>query len=295
MSEINKGILIFKEWLVSMEKLPPKEYKKMIIAMCDYQFNDVPPPEFTGKSALVAPIIFPCLQRRKEASAKGQKGADARYRSTNASVETASAEQPSKSTKASVKEPFSSPSDTGSANSSANGSANGSVNNSADGSANGSAIGNRIEEYSKEKNSKEEYSIEERSKGKNASEAFSATQGRAKDANALAQENKQEDFLKKRYGYYSNVLLTEEEYHRIKSTIPDADEYINKFSRKLNDKGYQYDDHATTILDWWKKDSGLPSNNRQAEPSDEPQGSFDTDEFFELAVRRSLGENAVGG
>ena len=296
MSEINKGILFFKEWMVSLEQLPPKAFKAMIIAMCEYQFNDVPPPEFTGKSAIVASIIFPCLQRRKEAAAKGHKGAEARYGSANAPVETTPTEQPSKSARATAKQPSSSLSATDSANSAATGSANSSANSTANGTANGtansSAIGNRIEEYSKEKKSKEEYSIEERNIGKNACEAFSATEERAKASDALAQENKQEDFLKKRYGYYGNVLLTDEEYDRIRSTIPNADEYVDKFSRKLHDKGYRYDNHAEAILNWWKKDSSLPSNNQQAAPRDESFGSFDTDEFFQLAVRKSLGNGA---
>ena len=280
MSEINKGILFFKEWMVSLAQLPPKEFKAMIIAMCEYQFNDVPPPKFTGKSAIVASIIFPCLQRRKEAAARGHKGAEARYGSANAPVEATPTESQSSSRAATAKQPSSSLSATDSANGSANGTANGTAN------------GNRIEEYSKEKKSKEEHSIEERSIGKNACEAFSATEERAKASDTLAQENKQEDFLKKRYGYYGNVLLTDEEYDRIRSTIPNADEYVDKFSRKLHDKGYRYDDHANTILDWWKKDSALPSNNQQATPREESLGSFDTDEFFRLAVRKSLGNGA---
>ena len=292
MSEINKGILFFKEWMVSLAQLPPKEFKAMIIAMCEYQFNDVPPPKFTGKSAIVASIIFPCLQRRKEAAARGHKGAEARYGSANAPVEATPTESQSSSRAATAKQPSSSLSATDSANGTANSTANGSANGTANSTANSTANGNRIEEYSKEKKSKEEHSIEERSIGKNACEAFSATEERAKASDTLAQENKQEDFLKKRYGYYGNVLLTDEEYDRIRSTIPNADEYVDKFSRKLHDKGYRYDDHANTILDWWKKDSALPSNNQQATPREESLGSFDTDEFFRLAVRKSLGNGA---
>ena len=155
MSEINKGILFFKEWMVSLAQLPPKEFKAMIIAMCEYQFNDVPPPKFTGKSAIVASIIFPCLQRRKEAAARGHKGAEARYGSANAPVEATPTESQSSSRAATAKQPSSSLSATDSANGSANGTANstanGTANGSANGTANGTANGNRIEEYSKEK------------------------------------------------------------------------------------------------------------------------------------------------
>ena len=78
MSEIDKGVLFFREWLESMDKLSPREYKKLVTAIYQYQLNDVPPPSFTGMTEMLATIIFPCIKRRKEASSFGRFGADKR-------------------------------------------------------------------------------------------------------------------------------------------------------------------------------------------------------------------------
>ena len=63
------------------------------------------------------------------------------------------------------------------------------------------------------------------------------------------------------------------------------DDYIEFYFKKVEKRGYQYDDHASTILSWWQKDK-----HRWCSQPTEEGSSFDTDEFFEAALRRSYGD-----
>ena len=62
-----------------MERLSAKEYKALMIAIYNAQINNIPPPEFTGSSKIVATMIFPCLERRKAQSEHGYLGAVAKH------------------------------------------------------------------------------------------------------------------------------------------------------------------------------------------------------------------------
>ncbi|MBQ1965268.1 MAG: hypothetical protein II348_01160 [Clostridia bacterium] len=92
------------------------------------------------------------------------------------------------------------------------------------------------------------------------------------------------------YGTHNNVLLTEREKNAIESEhgIPQA--YIDHFSNALKIKGYQYASHYSAILEWWERDKTSP---RWQSETQQQNGSFDTDDFFAAAVRKSLGEDFV--
>ena len=94
------------------------------------------------------------------------------------------------------------------------------------------------------------------------------------------------------WGRYGNVILSTEEYLSLSRRIPDVSAYIDRFSEKLKEKGYRYSNHFKAILDWWERDRHLGpvgSHSSGRQDGEEPrQGSFDTDSFFEAAVRRSL-------
>ena len=85
-------------------------------------------------------------------------------------------------------------------------------------------------------------------------------------------------------GKHQNVVLTDEAYALlIKSGIPD--EYIDYFSERLETGKYHYSDHYAAIKKWWEKDKVLaPWNGQQKQH----KGSFDTDEFFQAALNRSM-------
>lgn len=86
---------------------------------------------------------------------------------------------------------------------------------------------------------------------------------------------------KKPFGQFENVMLTEEEYEALKKKIPDADHRIEIFSCKLKAKGYRYEDHFATILLWFAEEKNQSKTKK---------GSFDIDDFFEAALRRTYGE-----
>lgn len=84
------------------------------------------------------------------------------------------------------------------------------------------------------------------------------------------------------YGEFKNVVLAPSDHERLVSMFGEkvAGELIDNLSRKLKSKGYKYEDHYATILIWAQKDG--------VKPITEASGSFDTNEFFELALARSF-------
>lgn len=84
------------------------------------------------------------------------------------------------------------------------------------------------------------------------------------------------------YGTHHNVRLTDAQYKDIKEKIPNADSYIDYFSERLKAKGYTIKDHHGTILEWWEKDKEKQMKR------EEPQGSFDTDDFFQAALKKGF-------
>lgn len=87
---------------------------------------------------------------------------------------------------------------------------------------------------------------------------------------------------KKIFGCFENVEMSVEDRERLTSMFGEtvASELVDNLSRKLKSKGYKYEDHYATILIWAQKDG--------VKPITEASGSFDTNEFFELALARSF-------
>ena len=80
------------------------------------------------------------------------------------------------------------------------------------------------------------------------------------------------------FGNFANVLLSEEEYTKLKQLIPNFPDYLERFSAKVAAKGYHYEDHYAALCAWYADDK-----------KDEPNSSFDIDEFFEAAMKRTYG------
>ena len=61
---------------------------------------------------------------------------------------------------------------------------------------------------------------------------------------------------KKRYGEFNNVLLTDEQYNKLRDKYSDngAKDWIEILSRGIASKGYKYKDHYATILNWVHRD-----------------------------------------
>ena len=72
MSRIDKGVLIFNEWFEAMENISDRDCGRLVKAIYKYQVLGEKPPEFKGKIAVLANVVFPCIERRKKMSAAGK-------------------------------------------------------------------------------------------------------------------------------------------------------------------------------------------------------------------------------
>jgi len=61
--------------------------------------------------------------------------------------------------------------------------------------------------------------------------------------------------LKSMYGQFQNVLLTDEEYAKLREKFNSSlDDMIERLSEGIASKGYKYKSHYATILSWDRKD-----------------------------------------
>ena len=72
------------EWFDAMSSLNPKAYKEMMNAIFRYQLYGEEPPEFKGKSAIVAAMIFPYISRRISSARAAKLGVQNRSREYDA-------------------------------------------------------------------------------------------------------------------------------------------------------------------------------------------------------------------
>ena len=89
---------------------------------------------------------------------------------------------------------------------------------------------------------------------------------------------------KHKYGEFKNVLLTDEEYRKLKERFNDVEEKIENLSYYLKSKGDKYKSHYGTILNWARKEEkNLPNwFNKKIEKEGE-------DEYDKLAEQYTRG------
>lgn len=139
-------------------------------------------------------------------------------------------------------------------------------------------------------------------KGKRAlnhtvSESSSESQA---DAQACAQQNKRDKIKEKKenridkiecdnapaHGKYKNVILSEEELALLMNRYPkDYQDKIERLSKYMADTGRSYASHYDTIVEWAEKDAQKESKAAGAE--DNGLKSFETDDFFQAAMKKS--------
>ena len=119
----------------------------------------------------------------------------------------------------------------------------------------------------------------EKEEDKDKEHSLSESVAKRKRFTPPAPEKSCED--KKNYGTFENVMLSDDEYSKIceKYGKGTANELINSFSCKLKSKGYKSVNHCATIMQWAVED-GVKE-----------KGSFDYDEFWELALARCYNES----
>lgn len=67
------------------------------------------------------------------------------------------------------------------------------------------------------------------------------------DKNSIGKE-------KHAHGFFSNVLLTDDEMQKLAVEIPNYDDYIERLSHYIESSGKKYKSHYATILSWHRKD-----------------------------------------
>lgn len=73
------------------------------------------------------------------------------------------------------------------------------------------------------------------------------------------------------HGFFSNVLLTDDEMQKLSVEIPNYEDYIERLSRYIESSGKKYKSHYATILNWQKKDDAEKTKNAPVEPLPQQQ------------------------
>lgn len=90
-------------------------------------------------------------------------------------------------------------------------------------------------------------------------------------------------------GEQGNVILLDREYKRLRELFPnDYRERVDRLSRYIASSGKEYVSHFATIVRWAKEDE--EREKKKADAESKPEGSFDTDSFFEAALQRTYGK-----
>lgn len=98
-------------------------------------------------------------------------------------------------------------------------------------------------------------------------------------------EKKKEKEIRHKYGEYSNVLLSDSDYEKLKSEFPsDYTARIESLSSYIASTGKTYKNHLATIRNWARKDASGPNK-----PQKTRYGNFDPEEVFQKALKRSYG------
>lgn len=82
---------------------------------------------------------------------------------------------------------------------------------------------------------------------------------------------------RKSYGSYGNVWLNTAEFEKLHEMYSDADAKIERLGEYMVTSGKNYASHYATIVHWAKEDAAKEAST----------SSFDTEEFFEAALRRA--------
>jgi len=92
----------------------------------------------------------------------------------------------------------------------------------------------------------------------------------------------QKKLYKRKYGEFNNVLLTDEEYQKLKDRFAqETDNLIKELSIGIESKGYKYKSHYATILNWHRRHKEAHATNRN--PRELPKTYADSPAYPDLA------------
>lgn len=102
----------------------------------------------------------------------------------------------------------------------------------------------------------------------------------------LKKEIKEKE-IRHKYGEYENVLLSDSDIEKLKSEFPsDYQARIENLSSYIASTGKTYKNHLATIRNWARNEKAKAPTQTEGK-----NGSFDTDEFFDLAMKKSYVKN----
>lgn len=94
-------------------------------------------------------------------------------------------------------------------------------------------------------------------------------------------EKLKKEVVRHKYGEYKNVLLSDEEYGKLSEQFPkNLAERIERLSEYIAQKGDKYKSHYAVIRTWARQEK---------EAADADNSNFNTDDFFEAALKRTYG------
>lgn len=96
-----------------------------------------------------------------------------------------------------------------------------------------------------------------------------------KDIEEDIKEIDKEKPTRHKYGEYQNVLLTDEDFEKLKTEFLDWSDRIERLSAYMASTGKSYKNHLATIRNWARRDSRTPT----ADVKPKGQASYDISEF----------------
>ena len=92
--------------------------------------------------------------------------------------------------------------------------------------------------------------------------------------------------IKRKYGEFENVLLTDEEYHKLEDS--NLLTYINELSSYIASNGKRYKSHYATILNWSRKEKKTKEQNKYKGLSYKEQQHLREQEMMDKFVRGEI-------
>ena len=105
----------------------------------------------------------------------------------------------------------------------------------------------------------------------------------------IIKEYKELKNIKKVYGTYQNVFLTDEEFQKLKAEFPDWQERIDRLSEYIESKGAKYKNHLATIRSWARRDKQNGTNMDRQSAGKEPGV-----EVYERVIREAEERRKAG-
>lgn len=105
-----------------------------------------------------------------------------------------------------------------------------------------------------------------------------------KDIEEDIKEIDKEKPTRHKYGEYQNVLLSDEDFEKLKTEFLDWSDRIERLSAYMASTGKSYKNHLATIRNWARRDSRTPT----ADVKPTRQASYDLTEFERAAAQKPI-------